>query len=180
MANVQPSTSTRPLQQPAWVQFLFPVARVLRLDSIVRLISQVPIRLLISEIFATDRQSMMPSIPDYKQRIAREGWTLFIPFLDQKQSHVDLPQPSLDEESEDDVEAGDMGCRNRRLAILQSLDESTWSKFLDCITQIMPPPKGWHSVVATAIREYKDHVAIDVARNDCFGMINNDSMDRQN
>ena len=109
---------------------------------------------------------------EHEEVIARVGWAIFIlSYLTQKRSHAELPLCDDDEEDkdEDHDEQGDLDADTERTVVLNGPEDSIRSKFLDCIAQLLSPSKGWHNVSATALREHEDHVAIDIARNDCFG-----------
>ena len=126
-----------------------------------------------------------PSTPEHDGLIAQVGWAVFIlSYLTNKRSQVELLRCDADkdeeeEEEEEDHEHGDLDAETERTVVLQGPRDSVRSKFLDCIAQLLSPSKGWDNVCATALREREDFVAIDVARNDCFGMASSGSADEQ-
>lgn len=123
-----------------------------------------------------------PSTQEDEEDIARVGWAIFIlSYLTKTRSHAELPICDADGENEDEDhdEHDNLDAETERAAVLQGPEDLVHSKFLDCIPQLLSLPKGRDHVAATALREHDDHVAIDVARNDCFGIASFGSADQQ-
>lgn len=121
-------------------------------------------------------------MPDRIQRISKDPsagqeeptarilWAAHIlHYLTKNRSHIGLPQPD-DADEEEGLEHGDLDAETERTTILQGGRESIRRMFLDCVSQLLSPSRGWENVTAAALREREDFVEIDVARNDGFGI----------
>jgi len=109
--------------------------------------------------------------PSPEERTARIFWaTHILSYLTKGRSHTELQQLDADDEEEElaDIE---LDATTERVACLSGSKESIRFKVLDCVAQLLSPFKGWDYIVATALREREDFVEIDIARNDCFGII---------
>lgn len=110
----------------------------------------------------------------HKERVARIVWAAHIlHYLTNKRSLAELHPTDANVEEDEDC-ASDY--QTERTAILTGPKTSVRQKFLDCISQLLSPSKGWDAVTAAAIRESEDNVEVDVARNDCF-LSDNDGLD---
>lgn len=108
----------------------------------------------------------------HEESIARVTWQVHIlSYLTNDRSCIKLSQPGQTEEEEEGFEQhANLDAETERIVVLQATSESVRSKFLDCIAQLLSPSKGWDYVAATALREHEEFVAVDVARNDYFGV----------
>ncbi|KAH6848438.1 hypothetical protein B0I37DRAFT_286967, partial [Chaetomium sp. MPI-CAGE-AT-0009] len=87
-----------------------------------------------------------------------------------------IEEEEEEEEKEEELDYEQLDAATEKMAFLSAPQE--WigfrGRFLDRVAQLRSPSKGWEYVTATALREREDFVEIDVARNDCFGVVRGD------
>jgi hypothetical protein len=67
-----------------------------------------------------------------------------------------------------DHNIGDDATDTGNLGLLTLSNEEMQIKFLNSLTELLSPAKGWNYVSATALRESEDSVEVDLVRNGGF------------